>query len=107
DTIYTIPITANSLGLSGVVRCACSFNINIQGGNSPTVRVRFGGVSVMNIFFSTTGQIFDSFTVGNRGAANSQITCNLFSQTGVLPVITNTASAVDTTLTQNLTITIQ
>lgn len=108
DTIYTAVVTAGQLGTNGVIRGYISFGETARGVTAPTIRVRFGGqliaVQVPTVAPPNTNIL--TFEMGNRGVTNSQFNIGVFFQnTGSVPVGQN--STVDTTLVQNLTVTMQ
>jgi hypothetical protein len=106
DVVHTIPVAANSMGVGGVVRCTFSLNFGVFSA-SPVIRIRFGGTLLVTYIVPGTGVIVCSFFLGNRGAANSQIMNAVFDNGGSATNVFTSTSALDTTLGQNITITMQ
>jgi hypothetical protein len=113
DTIYTANVPANYLGTNGAIKGIFEVSPTVNGGAGPTLRIRFGGTLLFTTFIPNgyTGAISFGFTLGNRGATNSQVLSATFLFT--LPPSPNNngvsvgTSAIDTTLAQTLTITMQ
>jgi hypothetical protein len=115
DTIYTVPIAANFLGINGTLRIKLFFTYSSQtnaantivyfkyGGS--TLGVGGGGGTISNPPGSVPG-IFE-VNMSNRGVTNSQLaTLQEYSGSGACVLLTNTV-AVDSTQAQNLLVQVQ
>src|SRR6266404_1816140 len=109
DVIYAYNVNGNALGTTGVLRVTVKFLASPQGAPASIVRARFAGTPVAGSILPTqvpTNYAFE-FTIGNRGLTNSQfISGELYGQSQ-LPLTSGQANAIDTTLNQALTITMQ
>lgn len=99
-TLATIVVPANAMGLNGSLRISL-FASNTNNANNKTLNVRFGGVQLASAIRTTTLNQGQYFIILNRGAANSQIWYQLAQGAGLSEAVVS----VDTTQTQNLTIT--
>lgn len=106
DTLATITLPANALGLNGGVRITTAWSMT-NNTNAKTGKVKFGAasVTVLNGAVSiASGQSVSEFY--NRGATNSQLTktWTLISSSQVHSPVLGTGS-VDTTASVSITIT--
>lgn len=111
DVIYTVPIPASILGTNGTLRITVNLQPTVQtGAGNSVIFMTFGGTQVLQA--TVTAASFPNVihsNLSNRGATNSQI-CNTvtLAQAGPSNIqMSNVASAIDTTVLQNLVISIQ
>jgi hypothetical protein len=112
DTIYTIPIRALSLSANGSLRLLLLIQNNVQAAPNTLIRFRFGGVIAGSVAITSTvgSSVNLEFFLGNANATNAQI-CGLLVSGTIVPgssaLIGQPSPPLDTTLDQNLTVTIQ
>lgn len=112
DTIETVKATvtipAGVMGLNGVLRVTTLWSYP-NNANTKTLRVRFGGLAgtvIATQAATTTASYQETFTLGNRNAANSQVgnAANLSGKVGgtssaLITAAVDTAAAVDLVFT--------
>lgn len=107
DTIYTVPVRGNTLGSNGGLRIQLAVSPTVQGGTAGTLRVKFGGTTLINLGVIAANNDLVWLTLVNRNAPNAQ-TGLWYSLIGTSVVGTNSvAAAIDTTVDQSLVITMQ
>lgn len=75
DTLATITVPANAMGLNGSLRVSAVFTVT-NSVNNKTIRVRFGGASGTQyaaLTMTTSTSAVVGTMISNRGAANSQV----------------------------------
>jgi hypothetical protein len=112
-TIYTIPITGGTIGVNGQIRITLFLGLNATSG-FPAITVNYGGSAIAatnaNPLVANTNGRFLRIIGGNLGATNSQSWDQEVAS--VASVISggnvyHQSSAIDSTTTQNLTVTFQ
>lgn len=112
NTILTLPIPAGTLGPNGSLFVQALGSI-INNANVKALTVAFGGTNVLQVGSAIGSQNIYGFqrTINNRGVQNAQVSYTSAVVAGSLTEIGPTGggnallySAVDTSLTQNLTI---
>lgn len=103
--LVTVPIPALGVNSSIRVYILSSFTANA---NAKTLRVKLGATAFSAIAAANTNNNCKQFTISNRGATNSQVCVNStntsgFGTSGSTPV---TTGAIDTSVSTNLTVTI-
>jgi len=104
-TLATIAVPAGAMGLNGAIQIISRWTFN-NTANNKTLRVKFAGTDFLGYSAtnSATGEILT--IIQNRGVANSQIGDRL-AVSGALGTTTANwvTSAIDTTVSQNITLT--
>lgn len=110
DTMVTITIPADMLGLNGRIRVTL-FGTMTNNANAKTIRARFGGSAIY------TGQALASnasykmqFEMANRGSASSQLALGVSGAGGGSWGVStggSTTSSIDSTANRDLTLTLQ
>ncbi len=100
--LATIPVPALAMGLTGALRVSASYSYT-NSANNKQILSRFGGVAFRTSTRTTAAQDNYIDMVRNRGAANSQFVALSLTAASVVSGVQNTL-AVDTTVTQNLTL---
>lgn len=103
-TLATIPIPAGSVGLAGSLRITVHWS-GTSSANNKIYKVLYGGSTIFTITQSTNSLTATQLVMHNRGIVNSQIT-----YAGTAAGLGNSAggnliTAVDSSVSQNLTIT--
>ena len=109
DVIYTATVLANSMGATGGLFLKFSVTANISA--NVTVRVRLGGVLISDATFVITGIGTTSYevTVLNNLTNAQTIQTIAYANSGAsgVPSITVSPTAIDTTVNQILSVTVQ
>jgi hypothetical protein len=109
DTIYTVPVAAGALGTVGVFRGSLAFGETARAGVAPVIKIRYGGNLCVSLqpsaSFLNPGIVY--FEIGNKGVTNSQGTSGIYLQTTATPIVIGTGTITDSTLAQNITVTVQ
>jgi len=108
DTIYSKVIRGGIIGANGGIFGKLYYNASAQGGVNTTVRVKLGGVLVGAFNFVVSAQFWGEFTILNANAQNAQKTVFRVNQlnSGTFAADQQTP-AVDTSVDQTLTVTVQ
>jgi hypothetical protein len=101
NTLATVAVAGNLLGANGKLRITFLFTVT-NSANNKTLRVRFGGTQFFGVVLTTSASYVFQFEIGNRGATNSQVSGPSSWGANTAAV---TTGAIDTTASQNLTIT--
>lgn len=112
-TVYTIPIPAGAMVATGQMRITLTMLVVVSAGN-PTVTIKYGGTRIsppLSVSASTGGDTSLVLLGGNLGATNSQswdmIETPLLGPPAGFGNVNHTTSAIDSTISQNLTVTYQ
>ncbi len=109
NTILTVTVPKQQMGANGSVRGKLFFTYT-NNVNSKTLRVKFGGLTVIAIARTTQTTSAIEFEVSNRNATNAQVFTGLYGTHGDNTLTTfNSAGtgAVDTTVDANITVEVQ
>jgi hypothetical protein len=105
-TLATITIPGGAMGSNGSIEIESVWSWT-NNSNNKDVRIRIGGVQVIDVTMTTGNLAHTKTTVGNRNSNSSQISTSLFSVTSGIAYIgsfttQNTANDFDVTLTGQL-----
>lgn len=109
NTLATITVPANVMGVKGVVRCRAYFSYT-NNANSKTLRIKFGGTTIIAVARTTQQSSYFDFSVGNRGVTNSQVATGLYGAHGDNTITTfssTTTAAIDTTAAVSIILEVQ
>jgi hypothetical protein len=107
NTVATITVPANSMGLNGRIRLDCDVS-GLSGTGTKTIRVRFGGTTLFTRAAASTDTetVFD-VSITNRNAANSQRYSGRYTNSIPGSQAFSGTTAIDTTADATLLVTIQ
>lgn len=103
-TLATVTLPPAVMGINGILRISSLWSYT-NSGNNKTLRIKFDGNNVLAGTVSATDSYADERLIANRNAANSQIARAVASGYGTGGTVTT--MAVDTTLSKDITFTVQ
>jgi len=107
NTIYSTTIRGRTLGSNGRLRVSAWWNTTVQGGVASTCRVRLAGTVVSSAVVSAVSAFYFMVEVGNRGSYTSNQIYALVIANGVTPVVGQQLLALDLSVDQTLSVTMQ
>lgn len=103
-TLATIAIPAGAMGTNGTLRISWAYSYTANA-NTKTVRLKLGASTLITRGKTTGGNDNVTEMLSNRGAANSQLLATNYSTVSTSGL--QSTFSVDTSVSQNLTITVQ
>lgn len=109
NALVTATVNANAMGANGSIRGRAFFTYT-NNANSKTLRIKFGGTTILAIARTTQLSSYFDFTISNRGATNSQATIGpsgFHGDNTITTFSTPTTSAIDTTASTTVVLEVQ
>jgi len=107
NLMFSTTIQGGVMQALGQIRISIYINVTAQGGVASTIRVKLGGVAVNTSTWATVADRWMELIIQNLGAQNSQKTSGFVLVNNAAVGVAFGSSAVDTTVDQNLNITLQ